>query len=97
MMDHTHRKIPLYKLVALGSMLERFESFAEPPARCNFSVRAGMGGWSGKNYVDKHDVAEYQPDVRGDMMANLYHIRIEDYVILTVNQYKDYTAITDSD
>lgn len=88
---NAERRFPVYKLINHKTALKQLRSFSENVALCNFTTRTG---WKGKTYVDNHEVAEYQPSLRGADILDVYYLELTDTCVLTDLQYKDYCVVT---
>lgn len=86
----TETSVVLYELLQYKDFLIHTASFSENVERCNFVTRAG---WGGKIYVENHKVDLWQPQLRGVELFNLYYIKPADVVVLSEEQFSDYTYI----
>ena len=89
------RKVFLIDLLIYKDVLKHLDSFTESVDRCNFNIYYGTVLKGGFGYVDDagHGVDEHKANLRGDVVLELYHVRPEDYVVLTGSQYRDYVDV----
>jgi hypothetical protein len=87
------RKVPVHILLPYKAILSQLHSFSACIDRCNFTTRVG---WGGKTYVEDqgHDVVEYKPTLRGVELLDVHYLKLTDYVVLSEEQYRDYSYIT---
>lgn len=90
----SERCIPVYKLLPHKTILKQLLSFSAEIVKCNFTT---VYGWKGKLYVDKHEVDQVQPFLRGVDMLDIHYLKLTDTVILTEEQYNDYKIILAQD
>lgn len=85
-------RIPVYKLLPFKEQLKQLHSFSSVVDRCNFTTYTG---WKGKTYVEEtgHGVDEYRPNIRGVEILDICYLKLSDYVILTKEQYEDFSVV----
>jgi hypothetical protein len=94
METYAEKRIPVIKLLTYKSILKQLNSFSAKVVKCNFTTHVG---WRGKTYVDKHDVCEYNPELRGVELLDVHYLVQTDSVVLTDDQYDDYRIIAGLD